>query len=90
LYMAQNESIRKFVMTSRTGRGISQRFVAGAGLDEAIEATRVLNQQGLHVTLDHLGGMSPMRRKRKLPRRAIERSSTALKAPALTRIFQSN
>jgi len=55
LYMAQNESIRKFVMTSRTGRGISQRFVAGAGLDEAIEATRVLNQQGLHVTLDHLG-----------------------------------
>lgn len=55
LYMAQNESIRKFVMTSRAGRGISQRFVAGAGLDEAIEATRVLNQQGLHVTLDHLG-----------------------------------
>ena len=55
LYMARNESIRKFVMTSRTGRGISQRFVAGAGLDEAIEATRVLNQQGLHVTLDHLG-----------------------------------
>jgi len=55
LYMAQNESIRKFVMSNQVTRGVSQRFVAGESLDTAIEATRQLNQQGLHVTLDYLG-----------------------------------
>jgi proline dehydrogenase len=55
LYIAQNESIRKFVMSNQATRGISQRFVAGESLDTAIEATRQLNQQGLHVTLDYLG-----------------------------------
>lgn len=55
LYMAQNESVRKFVMSNRAARGVSRRFVAGEQLSEAIEATRQLNQQGLHVSLDHLG-----------------------------------
>ena len=55
LYMAQNESVRKFVMNNRATRGVSRRFVAGEELDEAIEATRVLNGRGLHVSLDHLG-----------------------------------
>lgn len=55
LYMAQNESVRKFVMGSPSMRNITRRFVAGEELDEAIEATRVLNGQGLHVSLDHLG-----------------------------------
>jgi proline dehydrogenase len=55
LYMAQNEAVRKFVMSNRAARGASRRFVAGEELDEAIEATRVLNQKGMHVTLDHLG-----------------------------------
>jgi proline dehydrogenase len=34
---------------------MSRRFVAGERLDEAIQATRVLNQKGMHVSLDHLG-----------------------------------
>ncbi len=55
LYMAQNESVRKFVTSNRTTRGVSRRFVAGEELDEALEATKVLNQKGLHVTLDYLG-----------------------------------
>ena len=55
LYVAQNESVRKFVMNNGATRGVTQRFVAGESLDEAIEATRALNQQGLHVTLDYLG-----------------------------------
>ncbi len=55
LYMAQNEAVRRFVMSNRAARGASRRFVAGEELDEAIEATRVLNQKGMHVTLDHLG-----------------------------------
>jgi proline dehydrogenase len=55
LYMAQNESVRKFVMSNRATRGVSRRFVAGEELDEALAATKVLNQQGLHVSLDYLG-----------------------------------
>lgn len=55
LYMAQNESVRKFVMSNRAARGVSRRFVAGEALDEAMAATKVLNQQGLHVSLDYLG-----------------------------------
>lgn len=55
LYIAQNESVRKFVMNNPAARGVSRRFVAGEQLESAIEATRVLNQQGLHVSLDHLG-----------------------------------
>ncbi len=55
LYMAQNEAVRKFVISNRATRGVSRRFVAGEQLDEAIEATRVLNSRGLHVSLDHLG-----------------------------------
>lgn len=55
LYLAQNESMRKFVLSNKATRGVSRRFVAGEQLDEAIEATRTLNQQGMHVSLDHLG-----------------------------------
>jgi proline dehydrogenase len=55
LYMAQNESVRKFVMSNRAARSVSRRFVAGEQLSEAIEAARVLNQKGMHVSLDHLG-----------------------------------
>lgn len=55
LFMAQNESVRKFVMSNRAARGVSRRFVAGEELDEALAATKVLNQQGLHVSLDYLG-----------------------------------
>jgi proline dehydrogenase len=53
--MAQNESVRKFVMSNRAARGVSRRFVAGEELDEALEATKRLNQRGLHVSLDYLG-----------------------------------
>lgn len=55
LYLAQNESVRKFVLSNRATRSVSRRFVAGEQLDEALEATRLLNQQGMHVSLDHLG-----------------------------------
>ena len=55
LYLAQSEGLRKFVVHNRTTRGVSRRFVAGEKLDDAIEATRVLNQRAMHVSLDHLG-----------------------------------
>ena len=55
LYLAQNDNLRNFVITNSATRSVSRRFVAGEALDEAIEATRVLNQRGMHVSLDHLG-----------------------------------
>src|SRR2546421_1218731 len=55
LYLAQNDNLRNFVVTNPMTRGVSRRFVAGERLDEAIQATRVLNQKGMHVSLDHLG-----------------------------------
>lgn len=55
LYMAQNETVRGFVLNNRAARGVSRRFVAGEQLEEAIEAIRPLNSQGLHSSLDHLG-----------------------------------
>ena len=42
-------------MHNRAARGVSRRFVPGERLDDAIEATHLLNQNGLHVSLDLLG-----------------------------------
>jgi proline dehydrogenase len=55
LYLANQGSIRHFVTHNRVARRSARRFVAGETLDEALQATRVLNQQGLSVSLDHLG-----------------------------------
>src|SRR5437870_10742769 len=55
LYLADNDNLRHFVISNRATRGVSRRFVAGEALDEAIQATRVLNSKGMHVSLDHLG-----------------------------------
>ena len=55
LYLADRRSIRQFVTHNRLGRSSARRFVAGETLEEAIQATRALNQRGLTVSLDHLG-----------------------------------
>ena len=55
LYLAQNKNVRNFVIHNRAARGVSHRFVAGEALNDAVEATRALNQRGMHVSLDHLG-----------------------------------
>src|SRR5690242_14643628 len=55
LYLAQNQQLRDFVTHNKATRSVSRRFVAGEQLDEAIQATRVLNQRGIQVALDHLG-----------------------------------
>jgi proline dehydrogenase len=54
-YLAQNATARNFVIHNRATRAVSRRFVAGEALDDAIEATRALNQRNMHVSLDHLG-----------------------------------
>ena len=55
LYLAQNERLHQFVISNGATRSVSRRFVAGEVLDDAIQTTRVLNQRGMHVSLDHLG-----------------------------------
>ena len=55
LYLAQNGTVRNFVIHNRATRGVSRRFVAGETLDDAMEVTRALNSRSLHVSLDHLG-----------------------------------
>ncbi len=55
LYLAQNETVHNFVIHNRATRAVSRRFVAGEVVDDAIEATRALNKQNMHVSLDHLG-----------------------------------
>ncbi len=41
--------------TTRPGRALAGRFVAGDKLDDAVEVARSLNSQGFKVSLDHLG-----------------------------------
>ncbi|MBO0777764.1 MAG: proline dehydrogenase family protein [Ktedonobacteraceae bacterium] len=55
LYLSQNQRMRNFVIHNKATRGISRRFVAGEELDEAIQATRTLNQRDIQVALDFLG-----------------------------------
>ncbi len=55
LYLANRRSIRHFVTHNRLARRSARRFVAGETLEEALQATRSLNQQGFSVSLDHLG-----------------------------------
>src|SRR5712692_9108955 len=55
LYLSQNERVHDFVVQNRMARGASRRFVAGENIEDAILATRVLNQRGIQVALDYLG-----------------------------------
>jgi proline dehydrogenase len=41
--------------TSPTARRLSSRFVAGDALDDALNATRNVNREGISATLDYLG-----------------------------------
>jgi proline dehydrogenase len=55
IYLSQSPRFRDFVLQNKVARSASRRFVAGEMLDEAVQATRVLNQQSIQVALDFLG-----------------------------------
>src|SRR5215475_11859245 len=55
LYLAQNQKMRNFVISNGLTRGVARRFVAGETVEEAMQATHMLNQRGIQVALDHLG-----------------------------------
>ena len=47
--------VRRLFTRTRIGRRVALRFVAGESLDDAVDAARRLNEQGMSVSLDHLG-----------------------------------
>jgi proline dehydrogenase len=55
LLAARSETVRKVVERAPYTRGVVKRFVAGETIEDALRATGALTDQGLLVTLDHLG-----------------------------------
>lgn len=55
LKLSSSGGVRSFVSQNPVGRTMARRFVAGESLTDAISATRELNNQRIHVSLDHLG-----------------------------------
>ena len=53
--VTQAAPIEKMVTSTRPGRALAGRFVAGDTLDDAVEAAHRLNREGLLVSLDLLG-----------------------------------
>jgi proline dehydrogenase len=55
LFLSRQKQLRNWMETSAAARRLATRFVAGETLDDAIAVARKLNQEGITVTLDHLG-----------------------------------
>ena len=55
LAAARSSTVERLVDIAPVSRGVVRRFVAGATADDALRATRELADDGLAVSLDHLG-----------------------------------
>lgn len=55
LMLARSATVKDLVSTLPVSSGIVSRYVPGETTDAAVEATRALIDDGLHVTLDFLG-----------------------------------
>ena len=55
LYLSEHPGAKKFVLSSKTARQLSRRFVAGEKLADALSAAAALNRVGMTATLDRLG-----------------------------------
>ncbi len=55
LGLSRSVRVKKLVTTLPVSSGVVSRFVAGEGVDDAVETTRTLADDGLLVTLDYLG-----------------------------------
>jgi proline dehydrogenase len=53
--MSRNKGIRQFSERSTVGKKLSSRFVAGMSVEEALQAARRVNDEGIAVSLDSLG-----------------------------------
>ena len=55
VHLSENRRLRHFAEQSALGRRVSQRFVAGTEISDAVRATRKINSAGMSVTIDNLG-----------------------------------
>ncbi len=55
LAAAASDQIRGLVTATPATRAVVNRFVAGEGIGDAVRVARSLREDGLYVTLDHLG-----------------------------------
>jgi proline dehydrogenase len=55
LFLSRQQRLRRWMETSSIARRLSERFVAGDTLDDALRVCRRVNAEGISVTLDHLG-----------------------------------
>ncbi|HZZ15907.1 MAG TPA: proline dehydrogenase family protein [Candidatus Sulfotelmatobacter sp.] len=53
--LSENSSLRNFAERSSLGRRLSDRFVAGTEIDDAVRATQAVNRAGMSVSIDNLG-----------------------------------
>lgn len=55
LAAARSEDLRRLIETAPVTRGVVRRFIAGETTGDALAVCRALRDEGLLVTLDHLG-----------------------------------
>lgn len=55
LFLSHQRHLRRWVETSWLAQRLSARFVAGPTLDDALRVGRRINNEGIILTLDHLG-----------------------------------
>ena len=55
LYLSRHKALRNWVETSPSARRLSSRFVAGNGLEDALDVCRRIHADGITATLDYLG-----------------------------------
>jgi proline dehydrogenase len=53
--LSENSSLRNFAERSSLGRRVSDRFVAGTEIADAVRATQTINRAGMSVSIDNLG-----------------------------------
>jgi proline dehydrogenase len=53
--LSESKSLRSAAEKTWAGQRLSRRFVAGTTIDDALAATRAVNQLGLSVSVDNLG-----------------------------------
>jgi proline dehydrogenase len=53
--LSENPSLRTFAESSSLGRRVSNRFVAGTEIADAVRATQTINRASMSVSIDNLG-----------------------------------
>ncbi len=71
VWLSESRTLRAVAERSSIGQRTSSRFVAGTTVEDAMAATRTMNDLGLTVSIDNLVRTSPISRRRGRVRRCI-------------------